>query len=504
MSRKGITRRDFVAGSTKLAMGAMIIPRDVLGGVGYKPPSATLNIACVGIGGMGFNNMQQVLSENVVAVCDVDFPFVERTLAGKLRPNNQGVVSQDAVRLEAAYRKAAKHADFRRMLEQHPEIDAVMIATPDHTHAVIASMAMKAGKHVYVQKPLTYSVHEARALLKTQQEMRVVGQMGNQGHSMESTRRINEIIQSGVIGPVREVHIWTNRPVNFWAQGIPRPPQPGQQQGGAPATAPTRWNMQGVNGAILRAMAENSTTIPEGLDWDLYLGPAREIPYHPAYHPFTWRGWVDFGVGALGDMGAHLIDQPYWALSLGLPTSVVASSTPWGGPANNPATYPLAVTAQYEFAARGAQPPVKMFWYDSGLLPPRPEMLPDDVPLPSGDGGGGYFVGDKGILTYETYGRNAKVYPEAVAQAAEQVPRTFARVEGSHEMNWVNACKGEVEASSPFEYASPLTEVMLLGMAALRAGQGRKLLYDGANMRFTNHEAANQFLTREYRAGWSL
>jgi predicted dehydrogenase len=375
---------------------------------------------------------------------------------------------------------------------------------------------MRAGKHVYVQKPLTYSIAEARTLARTARETKRVTQMGNQGHSMEGTRRIKELIAAGVIGPVREVHVYTDRPLRYWAQGIPRPGTESTAPAGPSRAAqsaagatpdpnvPPRWSMRTVEQAILKAMAENPQTPPPGLNWDLFLGGAPAIPYHPVYHPFSWRGWVDFGVSAIGDMGAHLIDQPYWALDLTYPTSITASSTPWGGPANNPASYPLACTVQYEFPARGAQPPVLLYWYDGGLMPPRPPFLPDDLTLPRGDGGGGVFVGEKGILIYETYGNNPRVHPAAVDEAAKAVPTSIPRVAVSHEMNWVQACKGQATASSPFEYAAPLTEVMLLGIIALRAGQGRKVLYDGDNMRVTNVPEVNQFLTREYRSGWSL
>jgi hypothetical protein len=266
---------------------------------------------------------------------------------------------------------------------------------------------------------------------------------------------------------------------------------------------PPQWNMRTVDLAVLDAMDESRQTPPPGLHWDLFLGPAPEIPYHPAYHPFSWRGWVDFGVSAIGDMGAHLLDAPFWALDLGLPTSFSASSTAWGGgSAEIPGTSPRAMTAEYEFPARGGRGPVRLYWYDGGLLPPRPALLPDDVTVPRD--GGGVFVGERGILTYETYGSNPRVYPASLAAEAERVPRTLPRIEESHEMNWVRACKGEGETSSPFAYAAPLTEVMLLPIVALRMGQGVKLTYDPAAMRVTNLPEANRWLTREYRAGWSL
>lgn len=496
------TRRDFLSTTGSAALGAMVLPRHLaLGGRGA--PSATLNVACVGIGGMGMNNMSELLGENIVAVCDVDFPLVERNLANRLRPRD-GVVSPAATRLQEAYTKATKHDDFRRMLERQRDIDAVMIATPDHTHAVIAQAAMEMGKHVYVQKPLTWSVYEARLLARTAASTRVVTQMGNQGHSMEGTRRINEIVASGILGPIREAHVWTDRPVRYWAQGIPRPPVEPPAAPVQDPTNPPRWNMGTVERAVIQAMAANPQSPPPGFNWDLFLGPAQVIPYHPSYHPFSWRGWVDFGGGALGDMGAHLVDQTYWSLGLTQPTAITTSSSPWGGPADNPATFPLAVMVEYEFPARGAAPPVKLFWYDGGLMPPRPPFLPDDVALPRGDGGGGVMVGSRGILTYETYGNRPKVYPESVAAEAEAVPRTFPRVTTGHEANWAAACKGEVEVSCPFSYAAPLTESMLLGMAALRAGAGKKVMYDSANMRFTNDDKANAALTREYRAGWKI
>ncbi len=505
------SRRDFVGDSAKLAVGAMILPRWVLGGPGYVPPSARLNIACVGIGGMGMNNMSEMLSENIVAVCDVDFGYVERSLNGRLRPR-QGEPTQKNVQLGEAYTKAKKYTDFREMLDKQKDIDALMIATPDHLHAPIALAAMQLGKHVYVQKPLAFSVHESRLLAKAAASSKVATQMGNQGHSREGSHRITEIVNSGVLGPIREVHVWTDRPVRYWAQGIPRPANPNAAPAAgaaAAAAAPNprpQWNMRTVENAVLAAMASNAHTPPDGMNWDLYLGPAPEIPYHPAYHPFAWRGWVDFGVGAIGDMGAHLLDQPFTSLQLGSPTSITASSSPWGGSAQSPSTYPLATMVQYEFAARGSMAPVNLYWYDGGLMPPRPALLPDDAPMtaPGSDGGGGVLVGERGLLFYQTYGDRPRIYPESLQAEVDAVPVTLPRITVSHEMNWVQAAKGEATASSPFAVAAPLTEVMLLGIAALRAGQGRKILYDGANMRITNVPEANQYLTREYRKGWEL
>ncbi len=499
MDSTPVTRRDFVAGSTTVALGAliappMIVPRHVLGR-GYQAPSDTLNIAYVGAGGMGMENWAQMLSENTVAVCDVDFGYLEKSLAGRLRaptpviaPPNLSADDAKAwvarrtaqaqerflggQKLQEHYAKATKYADYREMLDKQKDIDAVVVATPDHMHAMIALRAMQMKKHVYVQKPLTYSVLEARAMLKAARDTKVVTQMGNQGHSSDGTMRIREVIASGVLGPISEVHVWTDRPHGWWPQGVARP---------TPTVAPS---------------------VPDKLSWDLFLGAVPAVPYDPAYHPFAWRGWVDFGVSALGDMGAHLIDQPFFALDLGFPTSIAASSTQWGGDPKKPASYPLASTVQYEFAARGDRPAVRLHWYDGGLLPARPAMLPDDV-IMKGDGGG-IFIGTKGILLYDTYGTNPRIFPAAVTAAADAVPKTLTRITTSHEKNWFDACKGTGKASSPFEYAAPLTEVMLLGLVALKTWQGRKIYYDGDNMRVTNVPEANAFLTREYRAGWGL
>lgn len=498
------SRRDFVADSALLALGSIIVPR-----VAFAEPRKSrfadkLNIACVGIGGMGMSNMSQMISENIVAICDVDFAYVERSLEGRLKPR-QGQPTPQNVQLGEAYKKATKYADFRQMLDKQKDIDAVLVATPDHLHATIALAAMQLGKHVYVQKPLAYSVYETRLLSKAAAaNPRLATQMGNQGHSMDGSHRINEIIASGVLGKIHEVHVWTDRPVRYWAQGIPRPRA---ANAATPANNPRpQWNMSTLENAVRAAMATNDTTPPPGMNWDLFLGPAQEIPYHPAYHPFTWRGWTDFGVGAIGDMGAHLIDQPYTALELTHPTSITASSSPWGGGASAPATYPLATMVQYEYPAVGKRGPVKLYWYDGGLMPPRPEMLPDDVPMvsPGSDGGGGVFIGEKGIMFYETYGNRPRIFPESVAAKAEKVPVTLPRITVPHEQNWIQAAKGEAKSSSPFSQAAPLTETMLLGIAALRAGQGKKVLYDAQKMEFTNAPEANQFLSRVYRKGWEL
>ncbi len=492
-----VTRRDFVSASSKLAMGAMIVPRHVLGGPGYQAPSDTLNVAIVGAGGMGTENAQALGSENIVAVCDVDHELVVRKVTERMT-DGDGEPREEGVRWAEQYERARKYTDFRVMLEQEADLDAVVVATPDHTHAVIAAAAMRAGKHVYVQKPLCYSVHEARALQALAESTGVVTQMGNQGHSSDEARLINEWVQAGVIGAVREVHVWTNRPI--WAQGLLRPePQPADFD---PLSPDRSW----WPGSVAQAHAAGlwaDFPVPDHVGWDLWVGPcAREVAYHPIYHPFHWRGWVDFGVGALGDMGAHLIDHPYWALGLGYPTSVEATSTPWGGPESDPVSYPAATKVHYEFPRRGLMPPVTLHWYDGGLMPKRPEGLPDGVELERE--GGVLFVGERGLLLHETYGRDPRLYPAELEEEAAAVAPSYRRIEESHEMNWANACKGIGEATCPFSYAAPLTEVMLLGLVALRTGQGYEIRYDGERMRVTNSERANRYLTREYRSGWTL
>lgn len=528
MSRKKISRRDFVSDAGKLALGAviapqfpMIVPRHVLGGVGYRAPSDVMNFAVVGFGGMGSGNAQELCkTENLVSVCDVDLNFSETNVNNKQRPNRENVIPPQAIKLKEQYAKAAKYTDFREMLAKQKDIDGIVVATPDHNHAVVAKAAMDMGKHVYVQKPLCWSVHEARVLGATAKaNPKLVTQMGNQGHSSEGARLINEWIQAGVIGPVHEVHIWTNRPLGYWPQPVPRPTTAPVAQPGSTSFG-TSWNQGRVNRTLAEGMG--AYPIPEGLRWDLYLGPvAEDIQYHPIYHPFNWRGWIDFGGGALGDMGAHLVDHPFWALGLSYPTSIEATSTPWGtqtipgdptapegSPArrsrSKPVSFPAATTVHYQFAARGNQPPVKMTWSDGGLYPPRPDVLPDDVILEAE--GGVIFIGEKGVLINKTYGSDPQLYPRTLMEVAAKVPKSMPRILTSHELNWARAIRGEegAKASSPLEYAAQLTETMLLGVAALRNGQGKKLIYDSVKSEFTNDPAANQFLTREYRAGWSV
>jgi len=531
MKKDKITRRTFVAGTTGAALSAMIVPRHALGGSSHQAPSDKLNVAVVGCGGQGINDAMElvVAGDNIVALADVDFDYVDKATASRL-VNRDGTANPNAAKLQEAYGKAKRYADFRKMLEEQKGIDAVIIATPDHTHAVIAKTAMELGKHVYVEKPLAWSVQEARVLRETAKRVKVVTQMGNQGHSSDEACLINEWIQAGIIGEVREVYAWTNRPI--WPQGVPRPGKPPSSPiaaatppagaipttGNAPGAPPpqfadfgNQWSQRRVNRETAKAIL-GEYKAPATLNWDLFLGPAPEVDYHPIYHPFNWRGWVDWGTGALGDMGAHLIDHPFWALGLGLPTAVEATSTPWGADTrNNPVSHPLATQAVFHFAARGKQPPVKLIWLDGGLMAPRHELLPDNVPLRSA--GGVMIVGEKGILTHNDYGRNPRLYPESLMEAALKVPQKYERVDSLvvnerkmalHRVNWAKACKGQGKASTPFEYATMLTETMLLGIAALKTGQGKQIRYDGETGKVTNTSDADQHLQREYRKGWSL
>lgn len=456
MNALPLSRRQFIGRSAAAAAGALVFPRRILA----QSPARKLNIAVIGAGGMGASNMQNLVSQNIVAICDVDSKRVEQAFY-----RNDGQPRAERAELKAAYERAKQYKDFRRMLERQKDIEAVVIATPDHTHAVAAAMAMKLGKHVYVQKPLTYSVEEARVLKRLARETGVVTQMGNQGHSRDEGRRLVEVVRAGVLGRVGEVHIWTNRPI--WPQGMPRPAQP--------------------------------EPVPAHLDWDLFLGPAPEVPYHSSYLPFNWRGWTDWGTGALGDMGAHLIDHAYWALELEYPTWVEASGSPYGD--KEKASYPVATLAHYGFERPGREP-MRMTWYDGGLLPARPELVPAEVEV--NRGGGAMLIGDKGVAVYDTYGANLRLFPQALEEQAAAVPTLLDRIGESHEMNWVHACQGDAQASCPFDYAAPLTETMLLGMVALRTGYGRRIYWDGQKGEITNAPEANQFLHRPYRQGWTL
>jgi len=457
-SESKMTRRDFLGAASTTAAAFMIVPRHVIGGPGFVPPSDKLNIACIGVGGKGRSDTTSVSTENLVAFCDVD----DKQMAKFVRHAKKN--SKNHPQLLPMFEKAPKYRDFRKMLEKEKSIDAVTISTPDHTHAVIAMKAMKMGKHVFCQKPLTHTVHEARMLAKTAKEMNVTTQMGNQGHASEEARLINEWIADGAIGDVHEVHAWTNRPI--WPQGIEAP--------------------------------KEIPSVPPSLDWDLWLGPAPWRPYHPAYAPFAWRGWIDFGTGAVGDMGAHILDHPYWALKLGAPATIQSSSTKF-----TKDSYPLASLVHYTFPARGNMPPVKLNWYDGGLTAPRPEIIEQKRRL--GDGGGGVlYEGSKGMLMHNTYGKSPRIIPETEMKKYKRPEKTIPRSPGIHE-EWIEACKAGKKSTTDFSYAGALTEMMLLGnIATLMQDKNVILEWDAKKMKVKNLPEANDLLHFDYRKGWEL
>jgi predicted dehydrogenase len=447
--KKNINRRQFLSGAAATAAVFTIVPRRVLGGPGHTPPSEKLNIAGIGVGGMGASNLRNVEGENIVALCDVDDKYAAKTYS--------------------KYPNARKYRDFRRMLEKQKDIEAVIIATPDHTHAVIAMEAIKAGKHVFCQKPLTHDIYEARSLTEAAREAKVITQMGIQGHSGEGIRLICEWIWDGAIGTVREVDAWSS--LTYYPPGH------------------AYWSSK------CTSRPKTAPPVPPTLDWDLWLGPAKYRPYHPCYHPAVWRCWWDFGCGMLGDRGCHTLDAVFWALKLGHPITVEASSTNL-----NEETHPIASIVRYKFPARGNLPPLTLTWYD-GLKPPRPEELEEGRRM-GHEEGGVLFKGDNGKLMCGVYGESPRLIPESKMKAYKQPAKTLPRVTGTHEQNWVRACKSGKPTGANFDYSGPLTEVVLLGNIAKR--MDRKLSWDGENMKVTNVPEANELVRLPYRNGWTL
>ena len=447
---KNISRRDFLKVGTTSFAGLTIIPSSVMGkNFGFTAPSDKLNIAGVGIGGVGSGNLRNMSTENIVALCDIDWKYAAKTFA--------------------TYPKAIKFKDWRQMFDKMGKsVDAIMVATPDHTHAGVAAHAITMGKHTYVQKPLTHSVYESRLLTRLAKKYKVATQMGNQGNSFDWCRQVAEWVQSGIIGDVYEVHSWTDRPI--WPQGLPEPK-------GAPA-------------------------IPAGLDWDLFIGPAQKRPYNPAYTPWNWRGFWDFGTGALGDMACHIMDPLYWALDLKYPISVSASST-----LSNLYSPPQAQVVTYKFPARPPKgkvnmPELKVYWYDGGLLPDRPTELKDGEMM--GDENGGIImIGTKGKIMTGCYGMNPTLLPTSRMADFKQPEPVIPRIKGgngniwatnAHEQDWIRACKespsSRKESSSNFQFSGPFNEMVVMGVLATRLsglhGLHRELRWDGENMKFTN------------------
>ncbi len=505
----GVSRRKFIGQTAAAALGFTIVPRRVLGGVGYVPPSDKVNIAFIGVGAQGLRVMLHFLKEpdvQGVAVCDCnksganypqwgnyEFRDSVRKLLGVdsgwewLSPDQplelthalhvtSGVAGREPCqkivdgyngtqKRSGESRGCAAYNDFRELLEKQKDLDAVVVCTTDNLHAAVSAAAMKKGKHVFCQKPLTHTLYEARRIAEIARETGVATQIAVGNQASEATRQLCEWIWAGAIGPVREVKNWSSRP--YWAQGVDRP--------------------------------KEVEAVPEGLDWNLWLGPAPERPYNHVYLPFSWRGWVDFGCGALGDMGCYSYDTIFRVLKLEAPVSVEASSTE-----RYPETYPQASIIRYNFAARGDMPPVKFTWYDGGLKPERPEELEEGRPL-KGEGDeeeGLLFIGDRGKILCSFNGGNPKLIPQAKMDSFKQPPKTLPRSPGN-EREWLDACKGGKEKpGGNFEFSGKVTETLLLGNLASQVGE--KLTWDRGNLKITNSEAAQKYVKPERRSGWEL
>jgi predicted dehydrogenase len=506
---KNLSRRNFLGTVGAATAGITIIPRHVMPGKGYLQPSDTVNVAGIGIGARG--------AADIRGLCDPDVPIVtpQRTSTGQplsqeelaaraarqgqrppqaggqqppqggqrppqtgQQPTQGGQPAREPVKLAniyalcdvdtdfaahifKGYPKAKVYTDWRQMLDKEKSsIDAIVIGTPDHNHAPIAAAFMREKKHVYVEKPMCKTIYECRKLAEIAKEYDVVTQMGNQGHASEGARLINEWIQSGAIGLVREVHLSTNRPI--WPQGnITRP-------AGIP--------------------------VPKNLNWDVWLGPAPEKPYHPDICHFNWRGLRDYGTGALGDMGAHIYDHPFWSLNLGIPTRIQASSSVY-----NDEFWPLAEMITYDFPARGYMPPVTVTWVDGGLRAPRPVEMDPGTRVSSA-----LFLGDKGILMHGDYGSNPQLIPKKAMDEFVRPTPWLPRSPGIY-AEWIDAIRNNKKSSTDFSYASKLVETMMLGnIAVLMANRNVTLEYNPDKMEFTNLPEANAFLKYEYRQGWTL
>ena len=427
-SRRAFLKGGSLAAGSTLCGGFSILP-------GGEPPSEKLNIGIIGAGGKGGADLAGVSSENIAALCDVD----SRRAAPALK----------------RYPKAARYTDYRKMLEKEKGLDAVTVSTPDHHHAPAALMAMALGRHVYCQKPLTHSVSEARLMRAAAKKYKVATQMGNQGHSEHGSRRMVELIRAGTLGTVSEVHVWSNRPI--WPQGINRP--------------------------------AGTQPVPTGLDWGLWIGPAPQRPYHEAYVPFKWRGWWDFGTGALGDMACHNWDIAYWALELGLPESLEAESSPLFKE-----TAPQWSVIRYRFPAIPGRPAVKLTWYDGPKRPPA-ELFEGEAVTTNGS----IIIGDKGKLYIPHYWGDGKLLPKKDFVGFKAPGASLPRSPG-HYREWITACKGGPAALSNFDYSAQLTEAVLLGNLAVRLG-GR-IDWDAKNMKATGRPEADVFVKRAYRPGY--
>jgi len=467
---EAISRRGILKGAAALSTAMFfpqIVPRHVLGGEDATPPSETLNVAAIGSGYMGSINIRNAsrAGANIVALCEVD--------------ETRGAP------LYEEFPSATRYKDFRRLLDKETGIDALMISTPDHTHAPIAMAAMRRGKHVYCEKPLAHTLYEVRMMTEAAREHNVVTQTGNQGHSFASIREFCECIWSGAIGEVREVH-----------------------------AVQAAFNYSRID--ELQRIDEDHA-VPNTLDWDLWLGPTAHRKYNPLYHPGRWRGWKQFGSGNLGDFVCHIVDPVFWALDLGAPASVVAEAEGYD-PGQHGETFPRAGKVRFEFPARGRRPPVTLYWYDGEQYrPPHPEELEpgaESIPVPGwvpGKQVGALVIGDKGKIVYGSHGaKDWRIIPESKMQEymagrqkqlepqAPGPPSNF-----KHIREWLQACKGWKPAGASFDYGGPLTEIALLGNIAYRM-LGTQLEWDAKHMTFPNQPVANQYLHTPYRDGWTL
>jgi len=416
------------------------------------PPSRKINLAAIGGGGQAGSDLNQMADENIVAICDVD----ERRAADSFKkwPN------------------AKRYKDFRIMLdEMSDKIDAVLVGTPDHTHAVAVMAAMKRGKHVFCEKPLAHSVAELRAMSREAAKRKLITQTGNQGHSYESIRLFVEWVRDGAIGEVKEVHVGCN--------------------------AMRETYFRGRN---LEKVSRERPEIPKELDWNLWQGPVKERPYHDDYLPWNWRGWSPYGAGAIGDWVCHTVDPSFWALDLDMPTSIVAETDNYD-PVKQADIFPEGSQITFEFPAKGNRGPVKMVWYEGNRLIPRPEELEQEREMPEA---GAVIIGTKGKILHGSHGADGlRLIPESSMKEYKRPDKTLPRVKEGHYKNWLNAIREGRQAVSPFEYGARLSEIGLLGVIAMRM-TGRKLEYDAKAMKFTNCKEANKWLNPPYRKGWHL
>ncbi|MDZ7372312.1 MAG: Gfo/Idh/MocA family oxidoreductase [candidate division KSB1 bacterium] len=463
-----ISRRQALQTLTTAA-AVTLVPRYVLGGSGYTAPSDKLNIAMIGTGGQGMWNLKNILPNKdvqVIALADVaeeaDYSWSYHKESGGRKPGYEVIRNHYLSSPQTAdYPDCRVYVDFREMLDKEKAIDAVCIAIPDHTHYVAAMAALQRGKHIYLEKPLARTIYEVRRLTEAARAAGVVTQMGIQGHSGEGIRLTVEWLRAGAIGAVREIHAWSD--------GVSK-------------------------GACLEGEPEPQP-IPAGLDWNLWLGPAKYRPYNSCYTPGRWRTFWDFGTGHMTDMGIHHMDPAFWALDLGYPEWTEARGA-WGDRDKRP----FAALHFFHFAAKDDRPAVDLTWY-SGLKPPRPDELEPGRDL-IGNGNGILFIGDKGKIMCEGWGGAPHFIPESRLRDFERPPKTLPRVKGGHHRDWIDAIKEGRKACADFDYSGPITESILMGIVALRIGE--RLYWDGPNMKALNCPDAEQYIVPEYHNGWTL